>query len=103
MTRLMTVKRAKDEIKRLQEYVDLVETYQAETLEKMIIKEYAYTSSIVGVIKELNGKGFTHNGEPIDRDYVVSVINSSKTTGELHRLLRLGYRAKIKPNKMRYL
>ena len=102
MTKLMTVQRAKDEIKRLQDYVNLVEAYEAETLEQMIIKEYAYTSSIVGVIHMLNGKGFTHNSEPIVRDYIVSVINSSKTTGELHRLVRLGYRAKIKPNKMKY-
>lgn len=52
MSKLMTVERAKNEIKRLQEYVDLVESYEAESLENMIIKEYAYTNSIVGVIKE---------------------------------------------------
>jgi hypothetical protein len=46
MEKLITVRRAKEEIKRLQEYIDLAESYEADTLEKLIIKEYAFTNSM---------------------------------------------------------
>jgi hypothetical protein len=46
MTKLITVERAKSEIKRLQYYVNLVESYEADTLDKAIIKEYAFTNSV---------------------------------------------------------
>jgi hypothetical protein len=60
MTKLITVDRAKAEIKRLQNFVNLVESYEADTLDKAIIKEYAFTNSIVEVTKRLN----------VDRKYV---------------------------------
>ncbi len=46
LANLITLRRAKEEIKRLQDYVDLAENYEANTLEKFIIKEYAFTNSI---------------------------------------------------------
>jgi hypothetical protein len=42
---LITVRKAKEEIKRLQFYINLVEDYEADTLEKLIIKEYAFENS----------------------------------------------------------
>ncbi|MEK5499617.1 hypothetical protein [Bacillus sp. FSL M8-0168] len=98
MPKLITVQRAYDEIKRLQHYIELAETYEADTLGKWIIKEYAYTNSITEVVKRANSKGFTYNGAPLDKQYVTSII-SGKATDELHRLLRSGYRLKIKPHK----
>ncbi|WP_353853970.1 hypothetical protein [Bacillus sp. Bos-x628] len=62
MPKLITVQRAYDEIKRLQHYIELAETYEADNLEKWIIKEYAYTNSITEVVKRANSKGFTYNG-----------------------------------------
>ncbi len=103
MSKFITVNKAKQEIKRLQEYINLVENYEAETLEKMIIKEYAISNSMVEVIKKMNADGYTVNGEEINRDYVVSIINSSKTSDELHRLVRLGYRAKVRSSRSKYL
>jgi hypothetical protein len=38
-TKLITVSRAEAEIRRLQQYINLVEEYQANTLEKWIIKD----------------------------------------------------------------
>jgi hypothetical protein len=55
-TKLITVSRAQAEIKRLQQYISLVEEYQADTLEKWIIKEYAYTNSITEVVKRATAK-----------------------------------------------
>jgi archaellum component FlaC len=54
MVKLITVKKAQEEIERLQEYIDLVDSYEVNTLDTWIIKEYALTNSIKEVknIKE---------------------------------------------------
>ncbi|WP_187393404.1 hypothetical protein [Bacillus sp. E214] len=38
-------------------YIDLVENYQADTIEKLILKEYAYLGSVSKVADELNKRG----------------------------------------------
>lgn len=98
-TKLITVQGAEEEIKRLQHYVNLAESYEANTIEKWIIKEYAYTNSIREVVLRAEQKGLTQrSGEPIDKAFITSVIDG-KATDELHRILRSGYRLRIKPNK----
>lgn len=84
MTKLITVDLAKKEIKRLQEYVALVESYEAETLEKQIVKEYAITNSINKVSERLS----------IDRDVVIDVLKSLGKD-ELHKIVRTGYFHKV--------
>lgn len=98
MAKLITVSRAENEVKRLQHYIQLAESYEANTIEKWIIKEYAFTNSLVEVVKRANDKSYTNNGKPIDKAYAISVING-KAQDELHRLLKSGYKQKIKPNK----
>src|SRR3954451_21795964 len=97
-SKLITVERAEKEISKLQKYIELVENYEADTLEKWIVKEYAYTNSIVEVVKRISDQGFTINERPIDKKYVTSILDG-KIMDELHRLLRLGYRQRIKPFK----
>lgn len=46
MRKFVPVDSAKDEIKKLTKYVDLAEAYEVNTLEQMMIKEYAYAGSI---------------------------------------------------------
>ncbi|PKR83891.1 hypothetical protein [Heyndrickxia camelliae] len=94
-TKLITVSRAQAEIKRLQAYITLVEEYQVDTLEKWIIKEYAYTNSIAEVVKRANAKGIT-----LDQSYAKSVLKG-KPSDELHKMLRSGYFARLKPKKER--
>lgn len=101
MVKLITVERAKREVRRLQHYIGLVESYDPDTLNKWIVKEYAYTNSIKKVIEIANLEERTLNGEPLSREYAVSVING-KTNDELHKILRSGYRLKIKPNTRKY-
>ena len=67
LMKLITPQRAKEEVKRLQEYIELVESYEADTLEKWIVKEYAFTNSMVEVVKRANDRGFTNNGSLIDK------------------------------------
>ena len=98
MTKLITVQRAKKEIERLQHFVALAESYDSTTLENWIIKEYAYTNSIGEIVKRANDKELTNNEKAVDREFVTSVI-TGKATDELHRLLKAGYRSKVRPNK----
>ncbi|MFP5114834.1 hypothetical protein ACSU64_20990 [Bacillaceae bacterium C204] len=94
-TKLITVLRAQSEIRRLKQYITLVEEYQTDTLEKWIIKEYAYTNSITEVVKRANAKGIT-----LDQIYAKSVLKG-KASDALHRMLRSGYLARLKPKKER--
>jgi hypothetical protein len=99
LVKLITVKKAEEEIVRLQEYIDLVESYEVNSLDTWIIKEYALTNSIKEVVKKGAVAGMIQqNGEPLDKTYVVSVING-KATDKLHRLIRSGYRLRIKPSQ----
>jgi hypothetical protein len=94
-TKLVTVPRAEAEIRRLQQFITLVEEYQANTLEKWIIKEYAFTNSITEVVKRANAKGMV-----LDQAYAKSVLKG-KPSDELHKMLRSGYFARMKPKKER--
>jgi len=101
--KLMTYNRAKGECERLQKYTKLVEEYPSESLEQWIIKEYAFTNSLVEVARRASEKGLRVNGEEIDRDYVVFVIDSKpQPRDRLHNLLRNAYKAKSRAIKNRY-
>lgn len=90
VTKLITFSRAKAEIRRLQQYVTMVEEYEANTLERWIIKEYAITNSITEVVKRANAKQIT-----LDQAYAKSVLKG-KPTDDLHKILKSGYLARIK-------
>ncbi|MFG6117230.1 hypothetical protein ACGTN9_18920 [Halobacillus sp. MO56] len=92
---LITVKRAKEDIKRLQNYIDLVESYKADTTEKWIIKEYAITNSINKVCDRAKEDNIILEGVPLTRETITAVIKS-KPIDRLHRTLQAGYKKKIK-------
>lgn len=83
--KFITLEKAKTEIKRLQNFVNLVETYEPINVEQEIIKAYAITSSITEVSIRLN----------VSYEKVVDVI-TSRGKDELHKLVRTGYMNKTK-------
>jgi hypothetical protein len=95
LAKLITVQRAQAEIQKLQYFINLAESYSADTLEKWIIKEYAYTNSILEIIKRANARNFTNNGSPIEREFVISVL-ASKASDELHKTMKSGYKRKAR-------
>ena len=95
MKHLPTVSRAKEEIEFLQDYVSLAETYHANTLEKQIIKCYAFTGSIQKVVDQLNEERKAKNLALIDAAFVSQTIQS-RAKDPLHRLLRSNYLKKTK-------
>ena len=80
--------------------MDLVEKYEMDTLEKWIIKQYAITNSMKKIIEIAAEEEITNNGDPLDHQFILGLINGD-TMDELHRVLRLGYRRKVRPGKIR--
>lgn len=94
--KLFTYEEAKEEIKRLKLYIKLIESYEVKSIEDWIILEYAYTNSINKVLEKAYKEKIPLQGKPsLDRKYISSVINS-KPKDELHKMIREGYKQKIK-------
>lgn len=102
-SKMMTYEQAIRECERLERFIKLVEKYPSDTLKQWIIKEYALTNSLVEVARRASEKGLRVNGEEVDRDYVVFVIDSKpQPRDRLHNLLRNAYKAKSRAIKNRY-
>lgn len=94
---LKTVESAKKGIKELQDFVFLVENYDTSTLERKVLKEYAYLGSIIKVVEKIN-KEF---GSTINSAYVSQLIKS-KPKDELHKVLKSNYLLKTRPSRRQY-
>lgn len=90
MKNLQIVSKIKSNIEQLQRYVDLVESFQPETLEEQIIKEYAYIGSIEKVATKVNDMGYSNEGQSFEKDDISKIIKS-KPSNELHKLIRSGF------------
>jgi hypothetical protein len=95
MTILISVEKAKEEIVKLKLYIELVETYKADTLDKFIIKEYASTNSIDKTVIAVNAAGYAIDHKEVERDYVVSLLKK-RGKDDLHKLVRSAYMEKTK-------
>ena len=100
MNKLITVEKAKAQVKILKTYIKLVESYEGDTLEKQMIKEYAYLNSIEEVAKVLNERGYSVEGRPIVAADVSSAIRL-RSKDELHKIIRSGYLKKTKHNRQK--
>jgi hypothetical protein len=98
MTTLISIQKAKEEIERLQQYIRAVESYEADTLDKTIIKGYALTNSINKTIELVNAAGYAKDKKEIDHAYVVSIIRK-RGKDELHKLVRSGYMRKTRHSR----
>jgi hypothetical protein len=55
-----------------------VETYEVDTINKLIIKEYALTNSIDKTVKAVNDAGDAIDHKEVERDYVVSLFKKKR-------------------------
>lgn len=92
------VEQVKEENSKLQEFVNLAESYRADNVERCIIREYAYYNSIPNVIKGLREKGITNDGKGIERQDVIDVLRA-KPVDDLHRIIQSWYKQKVKGNR----
>ncbi|ALC89202.1 hypothetical protein AM500_04925 [Bacillus sp. FJAT-18017] len=93
MRKPITAGQAEKEINRLQHFLELVNNYETDTLEKWIIKEYALTNSMMKIKKN----AYLVHKVTLEKYYIKSVILSTPKD-ELHKLVKLMFRYKIKKN-----
>lgn len=87
----MNVQEARERIKKLQDYIELVEGYEPTTFEEDAIKQYALLENVTQVANELNEKGYrVGNRKVIGKD--VSDIIRSKPRNKLHEMAQLMFR-----------
>jgi hypothetical protein len=99
--KLITYEKAKKRIEELQNYIDLIDRYETNTLEKWIIKQYALTNSMKKITEIAEAEGITVDGAPLEQKHISSVIRGKGEKGdELHRILRSGYRRRVRPRKI---
>jgi hypothetical protein len=98
MTAFMSIEKANNEIKRLQHYIELIENYQTDTLDKFIVLSYAKTNSIDKTLELVMESRYSLEHKPIERDYIVKVLKQIGKD-ELHKLVRSAYMAKTKDHR----
>lgn len=98
MKNLKTVSQIKKEVAELNAFIDLVESFQPETLEEQIIKEYAYIGSLEKVATKVNEKGYSNEGLPFEKEDISAII-MNKPTNELHKVIRSGFLKKTRHNR----
>ncbi|AQQ55232.1 hypothetical protein [Planococcus lenghuensis] len=94
MKRLPTVEEAKKEIQFLQQFVQLTEEHEEDTLEKRVVKLYATHGSIKTVADVLNMER-ENQLEPIEPSFIRDIIQS-KPSDSLHQLIRAYYLKKTR-------
>lgn len=95
MRTFITVEKAKEEVEWLKNYIKIAENYEADTIEKRILKEYAHTGSSQRVAAYLNSQGFKINKRDILSQDVTAIIRS-KASDELHKIVKRGFQYKFK-------
>lgn len=95
MRTLITVDKAREEIKWLQNYIQLVENYDTNTIEKRILKEYAHIGNSQKVATKLNCEGLSINKRDILPQDVTAIIRS-KAADDLHKIIKRGFQYKFR-------
>ncbi|WP_026858882.1 hypothetical protein [Jeotgalicoccus psychrophilus] len=98
MKKFMKYNDAKEEMNRIKNYIYLVENYKVDNVFNWIVKQYALTNSIAGVVRSARNEEDHKIFEVVDREKVLSVLNSP-AKDELHKIIIQGYKAKIRRKK----
>jgi phosphopantothenoylcysteine synthetase/decarboxylase len=84
----MLVKEAKQEIKELRNYIQLIEGYMAETFEQEALYLYVQLESVSKVADELNKKGYKVGNRKVISKDVSDIIRSKPVLDEMHNLAK---------------
>ena len=90
MRKFMSYKEAKKLRDELTNYIELIDDYKVTNLDTWIIKNYALTNSIAGVIK--NARIEVDRSEPylVNHQSIAETIRKSPSD-DLHNIVRKGY------------
>lgn len=83
----MEIIEAREHIKQLEEYIEKVEKYEADTYEKKVFKLYVLRENVTRITKELNEEGYRIGNRKLISKEISDLIRS-KPTDEMHELAR---------------
>lgn len=87
----MDIETAMEQIKELKNYIELMDSYVTDSVERKVIKSYILAGSVSEVAKEINDQGYrllTKNGE---RKYIgkdISNIINGEIMDDLHEIAK---------------
>lgn len=101
---MLTYEKAKENIQFLQEYILLIESFEINNIQDLIIHQYAKLNSISKVIKSIKmGEVVTNfriNNDIITHEFVRDII-LSKPKAPLHAYIQKEYKIKTRPQRRR--
>ncbi|MEN2465922.1 hypothetical protein [Ornithinibacillus sp. JPR2-1] len=87
----MNIEQAREEIKKLEDYIEMIETYEADTFEKEAIYEYVLIENVNKVATVLNERGHRiGNRKVVGKD--VSDIIRDKPIDHMHEYAKKLFR-----------
>lgn len=85
----LEISKAEEYIVKLKEFIRLVENYEADTFEKLVIKYYAILGSVVKVTARINDDGYRfENSRKYTSNDITEIIQSKTTIDELHSIVK---------------
>lgn len=83
----MEISEARERIKKLEEFIVMVEAYQAVTYEQKVFKLYVLRENVTKITKELNEQGYRIGKRKLITKDISDLIRS-KPTDEMHEMAR---------------
>lgn len=96
MKAFLNVEKAKIEIdnaeqynKKLKEFINLVENYETDTAERLVIKSYAILGNVAKVAEKINSEGYRiDNSRKYTTNDITAIIQSKDTKDQLHGMVK---------------
>ncbi len=84
----MEIAEARERIKKLEEFIVMVEDYQAETYEQKVFKLYVLRENVTKITKELNEQGYRIGKRKLNTKDISDLIRSKPSLDEMHEMAR---------------
>lgn len=98
MSKVVTYEKAKQQALALTHYIELIDTFNIQSLKDLIIHQYAIHNSISKVIKSIHNNNMDFDTINLNHDLVRETI-LSKPTNELHSIIAKDYKIKTRPQR----
>lgn len=100
MRNFRTLEQAKKDLQIIQDYIDLIENYQPESLEQHTIYIYSLVGNVIKTAELLNHNGFRIDGRLIEPNEISELITSRPAKDDLlHKKIKSLYLKKTRANR----
>ncbi|NEY20512.1 hypothetical protein G4D61_11150 [Bacillus ginsengihumi] len=96
----MNIEEAKQQIKEIENYINLVETYEPKTFEEDAIKTYVLIESVNKAAVELNEKGYRVGNRKVCGKDITNII-LSKPKDDLHKIAQQMFKSNRRKSVLR--